>query len=160
MLWEGPSARHLSDGEKLFDQGVRTSGTSAGHSHIFMLILLPEWDRSNLRRHCGVAEAFLLGGVFGTSNFQRILGKSKRGLTNGGLSPKFSEKIGQKSFRENRTFSGLIGAISGPIGAFLGLIGTAAGRQQKFPERAFLGPIAAFWARPPFAKPPFGLPQE
>ena len=32
----------------------------------------------------------------------RGFGKSKRGLTNGGLSPKFSEKIGQKSFPENR----------------------------------------------------------
>ena len=54
----------------------------------------------------------------------QAFGKSKRGLTNGGLSPKFSEKIGQKSFRENRAFSGLIGAFSGPIGAFSGLIGT------------------------------------
>ena len=48
----------------------------------------------------------------------RILGKSKRWLTHGGLSPKFSEKIGQKSFPENQAFSGLIEpfqTLSGPF---------------------------------------------
>ena len=34
------------------------------------------------------------------------LGKPERGLTSGGLSPKFSEKIGGKSTLENRAFSG------------------------------------------------------
>ena len=51
----------------------------------------------------------------------RRLGKSKRGLTNGGLSPRFSEKIGQKSFREK---SGLFGPdwslFRGPSGPFRG----------------------------------------
>ena len=59
----------------------------------------------------------------GGSPSEGHLGKSKRGLTNGGLSPKFSEKIGQNSFRENRAFSGPIGAFSGSVGAFWGLIG-------------------------------------
>ena len=34
------------------------------------------------------------------------------------------------------------------------------GGSRNFPERAFLGPIGAFWAKPPFAKPPFGFPQR
>ena len=73
-------------------------------------------------------------------------GKSKGGLTNGGLSPKFSEKIGQKSFRENRAFSGLIGAFSGPIGAFSGLIGTdssaphSRGEAAEIPPKGLFGP--------------------
>ena len=50
------------------------------------------------------------------------LGKSKRGLTNRGLSLKISEKGGGTSALENRPFSGLTGAfpessgLSGPIG--------------------------------------------
>ena len=40
------------------------------------------------------------------------------GLTNGGLGPTFSEKIGQKSVLDNWGLSGLIGAFSGSIGAF------------------------------------------
>ena len=84
------------------------------------------------------------------------------GSQTGGLSPTFSEKIGQKSFRENRALSGLIGAFSGPIGAFSGLIGTdssAPHSRGEAAERAFLGPIGASWAKPLFAKPPFGFPQ-
>ena len=35
------------------------------------------------------------------------------------------------------------------------------GRQQKITlKSAFLGPIGVFWAKPPFAKPPFGFPQH
>ena len=95
-----------------------------------------------VRQGGGITEPKLFWNWFGNI----FLGKSKRGLTNGGLSPKFSEKIGQKSFRENRAFSGLIGAFSGPIGAFSGLIGTdssaphSRGRQQKFPRKGLFGP--------------------
>ena len=78
------------------------------------------------------------------------LGQSRRGLRNGGSSPKFAEKIGQKSFRKkNRAFSGFIGAFS------------AAGRQQKVPSKGLFGPnwrLLGFL--PPFAKPPIGFPQK
>ena len=86
-----------------------------------------------------------------------FLGKSKRGLTNGGLSPKISEKIGQQSLRANRAFSRLSGAFSGPIGAFSGPIGTnssaphSPGEEQKLPRKGPFGPIGAFRAKPPFA---------
>ena len=75
------------------------------------------------------------------------------GLTNGGLSPKFLEKIGQKSFRENRAFSGLIGAFSGPIGAFSGLIGTDSSAPHSRGEAAKVPPKGPFWAQ----LAPFGL---
>ena len=81
------------------------------------------------------------------------LGKSKRGLTNGGLSPKFSEKIGQKSFRENRALSGLIGTFSGAIGAFSGLIGTDSSAPHSRGEAAEIPPKGPFWAQ----LAPFGL---
>ena len=61
--------------------------------------------------------------------------------------PKFSEKIREKSARENRAFSGLIGAFPGRIGAFSG------------PRGPFFGPIGAFWAKPLFAKPPVRFPR-
>ena len=132
--------------------------------------------------------------------------KSKRGLTNGGLSPKFSEKIGQNQqlrfgvFREG-VFQGVISernfceicrrkspqitekhktklfpkgpffqllrkVLPGKSGlsdwslfrahwGLLGLIGT----DSSPPHKAFLGSIGAFWAKPPFAKPPFGFPR-
>ena len=93
-----------------------------------------------------------------------LLGKSKQGLTNGGLSPKFSEKIGGKSFLENRAFSGQIGAF---FRADRGLFGAdrdqflrtpqPRGKSRNCPERALFGPIGAFRAKPPFAKPPFGF---
>ena len=93
--------------------------------------------------------------------FRVLLGKSTRGFTNGGLSPKFSEKIGQKSFQENRAFSGPIGAFSGPIGAFLRAdrdrslcTSQPLAGSRNFPRKGLLGPIGAFWAKPPFAKPP------
>ena len=81
------------------------------------------------------------------------VGKSKRGLTNGGLSPKFSEKIGQNSFRENRAFSGLIGAFSAPTGAFSGLIGTDSSAPHSRGEAAKIPPKGPFWAQ----LAPFGL---
>ena len=43
---------------------------------------------------------------------QNNFGNSKRGLTNRGLSHELSQKIGQKSFLENRAFSELIGVWS------------------------------------------------
>ena len=89
------------------------------------------------------------------------LGKSKRGLANGGLSPKFSEKIGGKSALENRAFSGLIGAFPGPIGAFSGLTPhpTTTREERTLPRKGPFGPIGAFRAKPLFAKPPFGFPR-
>ena len=89
-----------------------------------------------------------------------LLGKSKGGLTNGGLSPKFSEKIGGKSFLENRTFSGQIGAISGLVGAFSGPIGTNSsaphshgGRAKIAPKGPFLARLAPFGLSPPLLSP-------
>ena len=70
------------------------------------------------------------------------LGKSKRGLTNGSLNPKFSEKIGGKSFLGNWGFSGQIGASF------------STEEEQKLPP--FLALLAPFG--PPFAKPLFGFP--
>ena len=95
------------------------------------------------------------------------LGKSKRGLTNGGLSPKFSEKIGGKSFLGNRAFSGLIGAFSGPVGAFSGLIGTNSsaphthgGRAEIAPKGPFLAQLAPFGPSPPLLSPPLDFPKS
>ena len=93
------------------------------------------------------------------------LGKSWRGLTNGGLSPKFSEKIGG-----NPTWK--IGPFQGNwdfFRAYRRLFGAdrdqslrnpqPRGKSRNCPERALLGPIGAFRAKPPFAKPPFGFPR-
>ena len=91
--------------------------------------------------------------IFSPRMAPKLLGKSKRGLTNGGLSPKFSEKIGQKSFQENRAFSGLVGAFSGPTGAFLGLIGTDSSAPHRCGEAAELPLKGPFWAQ----LAPFGL---
>ena len=97
----------------------------------------------------------------------QILGKSKGGLTNGGLSPKFSEKIGGKSFLENRAFSGQIPAISGLVGAFSGPIGTNSsaphshgGRAEIAPKGPFLARLAPFGLSPPLLSPPFGFPRR
>ena len=94
------------------------------------------------------------------------LGKSKGGLTNGGLSPKFSEKIGGKSFLENRrAFSGQIGAISGLVGAFSGPIGTNSsaphshgGRAEIAPKGPFLARLAPFGLSPPLLSPRLDFP--
>ena len=94
-------------------------------------------------------------------------GKSKGGLTNGGLSPKFSEKIGGKSFLENRAFSGQIGAISGLIGAFSGPIGTNSsaphshgGRAEIAPKGPFLARLAPFGLSPPLLSPRLDFPES
>ena len=96
----------------------------------------------------------------------RFLGKSKGGLTNGGLSPKFSEKIGGKSFLGNRAFSGLIGSFSGPIGAFSGPIGTDSsaphrhgGRGEIAPKGPFLAQLAPFGPSPRLLSPPLDFPE-
>ena len=93
------------------------------------------------------------------------LGKSKGGLTNGGLSPKFSEKIGGKSFLENRAFSGQIGAISRLVGAFSGPIGTNSsaphshgGRAEIAPKGPFLARLAPFGLSPPLLSPRLDFP--
>ena len=86
---------------------------------------------------------------------ESILGKSKGGLTKGGLSPEFSEKIGGKSFLRNRAFSGQIGTFSGPIGAFSGPIRTNSsaphshgGRAEIAPKGPFLAHLAPFGPSP------------
>ena len=96
-----------------------------------------------------------------------ILGKSKGGLTKGGLSPKFSEKIGGKSFLRNRAFSGQIGTFSGPIGAFSGPIGTNSsaphshgGRAEIAPKGPFLAQLAPFGPSPPLLSPPLDFPDD
>ena len=98
-------------------------------------------------------------------HFRGAWGKSKGGLTNGGLSPKFSEKIGGKSFLENRAFSGQIGAISGLVGAFSGPIGTNSsaphshgGRAEIAPKGPFLARLAPFGLSPPLLSPRLDFP--
>ena len=102
-----------------------------------------------------------------SSSPSRKLGKSKGGLTKGGLSPKFSEKIGGEILPAK---SGLFGANWDLFRAYRGLFGAdrdqflrtpqPRGKSRNCPERALFGPIGAFRAKPPFAKPPFGFPRE
>ena len=94
-----------------------------------------------------------------------LLGKSKRGLTNGGLSPKFSEKIGGKSFLGNRAFSGQIGTFSGPIRAFSGPIRTNSsaphshgGRAEIAPKGPVLAQLAPFGPSPRLLSPCLDFP--
>ena len=94
-----------------------------------------------------------LGNPFFASLSIHIWGNPNGGSQNGGLSPKFLEKIGEKYFRENRAFSGLIGAFSGPIGAFSGLIGTDSSAPHSRGEAAKVPPKGPFWAQ----LAPFGL---
>ena len=78
-------------------------------------------------------------------------GKSKRGLTNVGLSPKFSEKIGGKSVLDNRAFLGPIGAFSGPIGTNSSTPHSHKERAEIAPRKHPFGLIGAFRAKLPFA---------
>ena len=94
-------------------------------------------------------------------------GKIQRGLTNGGLKPKFSEKIGGKSSLENRAFSGQIGAISGLVGAFSGPIGTNSSVPHSHGGRAEIAPKGPFWAQlapfgpsPPLLSPPLDFLEQ
>ena len=94
-------------------------------------------------------------------------GKIQTGAYKRGLKPQI--------FRENRAKilpgkSGLFGPDWSLFRPYRGLFGAdwdrfpctsqPRGGSKNSPERAFLGPIGAFWAKPPFAKPPFGFPQE
>ena len=58
-----------------------------------------------------------------------------------GLKPQNFGEHRQKSFLENRAFSGLIGAFSGRIGAFLGPTGTRSseGEEQNLPRKGLFG---------------------
>ena len=94
------------------------------------------------------------------------MGKILRGAHKGGLKPQI--------FRENRgeilpAKSGLFGANRDLFRAYRRLFGAdrdqflrtpqPRGKSKNCPERALFGPIGAFWAKPPFAKPPFGFPR-
>ena len=96
-----------------------------------------------------------------------VLGKIQRGAHKRGLKPQI--------FRENRGEilpgkSGLFGANRDHFRAGRGLFGAdrdqflrtlqPRGKSRNCPERALFGPIGAFWAKPPFAKPPFGFPRK
>ena len=95
-----------------------------------------------------------------------ILGKNPNGGSQtGGLSKTIFERIGGRSLLGNRAFSGLIGCFSGPIRAFFGadrdqFLRTPQSRwkSRDCPERALFGPIGAFRAKPPFAKPRLDFP--
>ena len=82
----------------------------------------------------------------------KLFGKSKQGLINRVLNPKFLEKIGAKSFLENRAFSGLIEAFPLPIGAFSTTSSTLhshGGRAEIAPKSPIFGPIGAFSGQAP-----------
>ena len=96
-----------------------------------------------------------------------IFGKIQRGAHKRGLKPQI--------FRENRGEilpgkSGLFGANWRHFRAGRGLFGAdrdqffctpqPRGKSRNCPERALLGPIVPFRAKPPFAKPPFGFPRN
>ena len=92
--------------------------------------------------------------------------KSKGGLTNGGLGPKFSEKIGGNPSWKIGPFQGKLAPFQGWSGPFRGRSGPIPLHTHKprvksrnCPERALFGPIGPFRAKPPFAKPPFGFPR-
>ena len=101
------------------------------------------------------------------AHYRQKLGKSKRGLTNRSLSPKFSEKIGGKSFLENRAFSGQIGAFSGPFqgrsGPFRGqLLRTPQpqGKSRNCPKGPFLAQLAPFGSSPRLLSPCLDFPEK
>ena len=78
----------------------------------------------------------------------QFLGKSKRGLTNAGLSPKFSEKMGGNSSWKIGPSRGKLGPLRGRSGPFRGRSGpipphpTATGEEQKLPRK---GPFWPNW---------------
>ena len=57
-----------------------------------------------------------------------------------GINLKFSEKIGQKFFLEDRAFAGLIGLFSGPMRLFWGRLGPAPFASQSHKARAEIAP--------------------
>ena len=89
-----------------------------------------------------------------------LLEKSKGGLTNGGLSPKFSEKIG------GEILSGLFGADWVLFGAFSGPIGndssaphSQGGRVEIAPKGPFLAQLAPFGPSPRLLSPRLDFPE-
>ena len=87
------------------------------------------------------------------------LGKSKRGLTNEGLSPKLSEKSGEIAPGKSG-FSGLIRAFPVPLGAFSVPIGTNSsaphghgGRAEITPKAPSLAQLAPFGPSPRLLSP-------
>ena len=88
------------------------------------------------------------------------IGKIQTGAHKRGLKPQI--------FRENR--GEILPGKSGLFGANWGLFGAdrdqflrtpqPRGKSRNCPERALFGPIGAFRAKPPFAKPPFGFPRH
>ena len=93
---------------------------------------------------------------------RHFLGKSKRGLTNGGVSHKFSAKILPRK-------SGLFGPDWSLFRAYRGLFGadwdrflhtSQPGKAAEIPPKGpFWAQMAPFGLSPRFAKPPFGFPQ-
>ena len=85
-------------------------------------------------------------------------GKSEQGLTNGGLNPKFSEKIGGKS---------ALKIFRGPIQAFSGLMGTRAqfrrtpqprGKSRNCLKGPFLAQLVPFGPSPHLLSPHLDFP--
>ena len=77
--------------------------------------------------------------------------------TYGGSQVKFSEKVGQKSFLENRACSGVAGAFSAPIKALLEPIGIPPHLRAMHEEKEDITLKGAFWA---WSQAPFRLPQS
>ena len=82
------------------------------------------------------------------------------GSQTGAYKPQIKEKIGKEiipgksglfgaNWGLSRANRGLFGGRLGPIPPHL----TPTGEKQKLPQKALLGPIGAFRAKPPFAKP-------
>ena len=127
------------------------------NNHVQICASYEQGTRTNLHKFAPLRARRPSGGP--------TLGKSKGGLTTGGLSPKFSEKIGGNSFLRNRAFSGQIGTFSGPIGAFSGPIGTISsaphshgGKAEIAPKGPFLAQLAPFGPSPPLLSPPLDFP--
>ena len=98
---------------------------------------------------------------------RKNVGEIQTGAHKRGLKPQIFREIRAKILPEK---SGLFGPDrERPFQGYRGLSGAdwdrflrtsqPRGGSRNSPERAFLGPIGAFWAKPPFAKPPFGFPQ-
>ena len=76
------------------------------------------------------------------------LGKSKRGSQMGDFNPGKSGLFGA-DWALSRAYRGLFGADRAQF--------LRTSQRQGRAEIAFFGPIGAFRAKPPFAKPPFGF---
>ena len=102
------------------------------------------------QRDISPSEGRLATFFFGEKSWpqRKALGKSKGGLTNGGLSPKFSEKIGGNPSWKIGPFRGKLAPFQGWSGPFRGRSGpiplhpTATGEEQKLPRK---GPFWPDW---------------